>query len=39
MCRDNHLCTISKDNGISKEKQICVPKKEYISGHKHIAIH
>ena len=28
------MCTISKDIGINKENEICLPNKESISGHR-----
>ena len=29
-----HMCTISEDVGINKEKEICLPNKESISCHR-----
>ena len=29
-----HVCTISKDIGKNKEKEICLPNKESISSHR-----
>ena len=29
-----HVCTISKDDGINKEEEKCVPNKESKSGHR-----
>ena len=34
ICTDTHVCTISKVAGINKEKEICVPNKELINGHR-----
>ena len=31
---DTHWCTISKVIDVNKEKEICLPNKEYISGHR-----
>ena len=32
MC--THLCTVSKDIGINKEKEVYLPNKELINGHR-----
>ena len=29
-----NVCTISKVIGINEEKEICLPKMEYLSGHR-----
>ena len=29
-----YTCTISKDNGLDKEKQICLSNRESLSGHR-----
>ena len=31
---DTYVCTISDVTGINKEKSICLPTKEYRSGHR-----
>ena len=33
-CRYTHMCTISKDISINKEKEICPPSKESMCGHR-----
>ena len=34
-CAQIHICIISKVIGINKEKDICLPNKEYISCHRY----
>ena len=36
ICRENHVFTILKVNGINKAKQICLHNKENINGHRWI---
>ena len=34
MCIDTHFCTVSKVNGIHKEKEVCLSNKDYINGYR-----
>ena len=34
LCSYTTVCTISKDIGINKEKEIILPNNQYISGHR-----
>ena len=34
MCIDAHMCTISKVIGINEKKEICLPNKKHMNGHR-----